>query len=603
LKFNPLCIIFTRNSTIVISSCIISGIIRRKKEIIIFLLLFAFPILNAQYSSEDRDNFLFGEYYLEAGLYADALDFYYLVHKNHPENANFNYRMGQCYLNIPGDEAGALPFLEKAVKEINQNYVAGKLKRPGAPAEAWLLLGDAYYWNDDLSKAKEAYLKYKELSSGNKKDLELAEQRVRQLNTAEKYNDTAFEIEEYNLGHEINSKYDDYYPVISGDGNTLVYTSYRAPLEKIYLSEREGDEWTRPKDITRQTGSDGDCYSAALNYYGDELYLIRQMRRSSDIYVSTLKKGRWTRMKKLNKQINSRNFETSLCLSRDGNTMYFSSDRKKGVGGFDLYKASRNDKEWDNVENLGNIINTELNEEFPSLVDDDKTLFFSSQGHENMGGMDIFYSERNGVSNWATPQNAGPPLNTIGHDIYVSFTRDGKSAYSSQTGEEGYGRSDLYRIDFPEPVKLTERLQKREEALALAQEKEALKKEINEELNKDLNEDMNDELNDKYSMEEEAINTKYLKKDASYQQEPKAEEITPSWTVQVMALYDPVESDFFSDLNEVKVSKGDDGFYRYTCGEYIEYNKAVKKMKEFIRMGYRDAFIRELRTVQNYFRQ
>jgi len=592
----------------VISSCIISGIIRRKKEIIIFLFLFAVLLLNAQYSSEDRDNFLFGEYYLEAGLYADALDFYYLVHKNHPENANFNYRMGQCYLNIPGDEAGALPFLEKAVKEINQNYVAGKLKRPGAPAEAWLLLGDAYYWNDDLQKAEEAYLKYKELSSGKKKDMELAGQKIRQLTIAEKYNDTAFEIEEYNLGYEINSKYDDYYPVISGDGNTLVYTSYRPPLEKIFLSEKKGDEWTKPKDITRQTGSDGDCYSAALNYYGDELYLIRQMRRSSDIYVSNLKKGRWTGMKKLNRQINSRNFETSLCLSRDGNTMYFSSDRKKGMGGFDLYKASRNDEEWDNVENLGKIINTEYNEEFPSLADDDKTLFFSSQGHENMGGMDIFYSERSGINTWTTPQNVGPPLNTIGNDIYVSFTRDGKAAYSSQTSEEGYGRGDLYRIDFSESLKLAERLQKREEEeLALAQEKEALKealkKELNEEVNKNLHEDINDEVNDEYSIEEEEIIAKDIKEDDTYQPEARPEASTSFWTVQVIALLNPVETDFFSGLDDVKVSKGDDGFYRYTCGEYMKYNKAVKKMKEFIRMGYRDAFIRELRTIQNYVRQ
>src|SRR5690606_23490736 len=153
--------------------------------------------------------------------------------------------------------------------------------------------------------------------------------------------------------------------------------------------------------------------------------------------------------------INSSFEEKSITISKDGKTLYFSSNRPGGLGGTDLYKATKDAKgEWTNVKNLGPTINTPFDEEGPFIDYDMVTLYFSSKGHKNMGSYDIFKSVYDPVKNdWSEPENLGYPINTPDDDIFYVVSADGKRAYYSSVRDDGLGYTDIYLITTPEGMK------------------------------------------------------------------------------------------------------------------------------------------------------
>jgi hypothetical protein len=162
-------------------------------------------------------------------------------------------------------------------------------------------------------------------------------------------------------------------------------------------------------------------------------------------------KGKWTAIKKLNDNINTKYWESHASVSYDGKTLYFTSNRKGGYGGLDIYSSTRADVNQDNWEkpvNLGPDINTPFNEETPFISPDGKTLYFSSYGHFNMGGYDIFYSNLLENGKWSVPLNMGYPINTTDDDLFYVPVQDGNFAYVCRYyPEENYGKTDIYRVE------------------------------------------------------------------------------------------------------------------------------------------------------------
>ena len=144
--------------------------------------------------------------------------------------------------------------------------------------------------------------------------------------------------------------------------------------------------------------------------------------------------------------INTQYHEPSACLSPDGNTLYFVSDRPGGFGGEDIYRCVKLPTgRWSKATNLGPTINTEYDEDAPFMHPDGVTLFFSSNGHKTMGGFDIFFSVKSD-SGWYPPQNMGYPINTTDDDVFYVMSSDGKRAYFSSVRPEGLGEQDIYMV-------------------------------------------------------------------------------------------------------------------------------------------------------------
>ncbi len=283
-------------------------------------------------------------------------------------NANINYRIGQCYINIRGEKLRSIPYLERASKNISAQYIEGEFESDVASLEALFLLGESYQRNNQLDKALQTFLDYKDLlQPKDSKNIDKAENKIHSISIAKQEINNPVDIRFLNLGSNINSRFSDYNPVVSGDQNLLVFTSFWESADLILQSNYIDGEWSEPVNITEELGSEGDCYTGAISNDGMQLYLIKQGNYNSDIYVSYNKDNRWTPMQKLNKRINSNDQETSISISTDGNTIYFSSNRPGGEGGFDIYKSEKDNGEWCKPVNLGTVINASYSEDGPGI--------------------------------------------------------------------------------------------------------------------------------------------------------------------------------------------------------------------------------------------
>lgn len=525
----------------------------------------------AQATGDPKEDFLYGEFYLSQARYQKALPFYFSALEEHPDNANINYRIGLCYLRSIDVKESAVPFLEKAVRNIDMHYVEGRYKDPRAPVESWFLLGEAYHRENRLTEASWAYHQYQDLlGNGDKKEEDRVRERLVGLGTAYEYQRRQEELDLVNMGEMINSRFSDYNPVLSGDETTMVYTQFWESYDRILMAHHTKLGWQAPIEITDQTGSAGNCYSAALSYDGTQLYLICHEMENYDIYVTRFDGESWTKMEMLDGKINSHARETSMSVSADGNFLYFASDRAGGEGGFDIYLAKREGNSWGNVRNLGPPVNTEKDEEAPYISYDGTRLYFSSNGHPGVGRMDIFVSELDNAGQWTMPVNLGSPINTTDDDLFYIYYQDSGRGYLSRDLEEGFGKNDIYMI--PSGNRLKYRKFTAGDVTSFVQ-------------------------TDK-RMISTSVPSASLELVTDHDTLQFQTDSLPIYTIQIYALKNPVPAAYF-ELPLI-VSPGEDGLYRYTFGEYRGWSKALEKLFDIRNSGYPDAFIRNINTVQHY---
>ena len=165
------------------------------------------------------------------------------------------------------------------------------------------------------------------------------------------------------------------------------------------------------------------------------------------IYESRLNGSEWSKPEKLNAEINSKYWETDASLNTSGNTIFFTSDRPGGIGedNRDIWMMKKLPTgDWAKIQPLSSSINTPYDEESPYLHPDGKTLYFSSKGHNTMGGYDVFSTELQDDGSWSEATNLGYPINTTGDDVFYFPSIDGKRAYFSSFREGGQGDQDIY---------------------------------------------------------------------------------------------------------------------------------------------------------------
>ena len=415
-------------------------------------LLFAFCMLIqygfSQPEGNFRDLFLYAESEFLFEEYAEALPNYLRLNKQFPDNDNINYKIGVCYLNNPYEKDQAIGFLEKAVQNINPKFKENSFKETGAPLEANFYLGNAYRINDQLQKAIETYEHFKEQADPELYDLELVNDQIRACKNAIDLKKRPVDIEIENLGDRINTRFSDVQPVISGDETKMVFIQKQAFFDALAYSEKIDGEWSFPRILMEELQVDEDVYPTSLSYDGNTLFIYRNDNFTGNLYTSNYVEGRWSSLTKLNENINTKYWESHASLNQPGDTLYFTSNRKGGFGGLDIYysvKGSNND--WGQAVNLGTTINTKYNEETPFITSDGKTLYFSSYGHYNMGGYDVLYTTKLTDGSWAVPINAGHPINTTDDDVFFNPVHNGAFAYFPRYRDEGFGRTDIYRIE------------------------------------------------------------------------------------------------------------------------------------------------------------
>lgn len=411
------------------------------------LLIITLPI-SGQTKSELREIFVEAESYFLFDEYTEALPLYLKILKTYPDNANLKYRAGVCYLNIPGEKDKSIKYLEEATKIINLKYREGSFREVAAPLEAYYYLGDAYRVNNKLNKAIETYQYFKENIDDKNYDESIVDYQIQTCRNAIKLEKTPLFLSFVNLGGTINTRFSDYNPVVSGNEDRMVYTQKLQFYDAVFYSKKVEGKWTTPINLTPEFSIDQDFYSTSISFDGNTLYLYKNDEYDGNIYVSHLVNERWTTVEKLNANINTKYWESHACESQDGKTLYFTSNRKGGLGGLDIYKSERDSSgSWGTAINLGPTINTEFNEETPFITPVGTTLYFSSRGHFSMGGYDIFYSSLYDNGEWSAPLNMGYPINTPDDDKFYVPVGEGYFSYYSLFAESGYGNMDVFRLE------------------------------------------------------------------------------------------------------------------------------------------------------------
>jgi tetratricopeptide (TPR) repeat protein len=414
-------------------------------------LLFAyvsFSALFSQETSELQEKFLEAEYFLMNEDYQDALGLYQQLYEQLPDNANLAHSIGICYLNIEGKKNQSVPFLEAAVKNMSSRHREGTIAQSSAPYDALYDLAKAYRINYMFDKAKEAYARYSEtLLPEDVENRNYINHEIAVCDNAKQMIAKPVDFTEVNMGETFNDENSNFDPVISGDGKTFAYMASLKFYDAVMISKFTEGKWTAPLNITPELQSDGDYYISSLSFDGKTLLLSKNDDFNSDIYSSAFDGITWSKAVRLNKYINTKYWESQGFISDDQRYLIFSSDRPGGFGGLDLYISVWMDGNWGPAVNLGPEINTPFNDDRPFLANNGRTLFFSSQGHENMGGYDIFRSERVTDQSWGKPLNLGYPINTPDDNYFFSPAEDGSSVYYSVFRDsKGFGKEDIYRI-------------------------------------------------------------------------------------------------------------------------------------------------------------
>lgn len=420
----------------------------KKNLILLILILISFSHLHSQGEPDYREMFLEAESFFLFEEYNEALPLYLRLSNKYPENDNINYKIGVCYLNNIYEKEKSISYLERAVTDINPKYKDNNFKETSAPLESLFALGNAYRINNQLDKAIETYQQFKQQADPAIYDHDLIEEQIIACNNALDMKTRPVDLDLINLGDRINTRFADINPVLSGDETKMVYIQQQQFYDAVFYSEKVDGEWSYPRNIIPELGVDEDAYPTALSYDGTILLIYRSDNFIGDLYYSEFSNGSWSTLIKLNDNINTKYWESHACLTKNSDTLYFTSNRKGGYGGLDIYYSVKDPSgEWGTAVNLGPVINSKYNEETPFITADGKTLYFSSYGHYNMGGYDIFYSNRLDENTWSAPMNAGYPINTTEDDIFFHPVQNGNFAYFPRFLEGSLGFADIYIIE------------------------------------------------------------------------------------------------------------------------------------------------------------
>ncbi len=259
-----------------------------------------------------------------------------------------------------------------------------------------------------------------------------------------------------NLEAPINSTKNEYFPFLTDQGSQLYFTR-REANENLYLSKKEQTNWSIPTALDASFNTNLNEGMATFTRDARKIYFTACQRTNvqgtCDIQNGFLINGKIDSIQVLKGNLNSDGWESQACVSCDGRSIFFASNRAGGFGSTDIYFSQlQADQRWSIPENLGSTINTAMDEEAPFITDDGQTLFFSSTGHLGLGEQDIYMSQLQENGEWGVPVNLGPPINTGYRELGFYLSGNGMTGYFSSDRPNGIGKMDIYEFNLKEKL-------------------------------------------------------------------------------------------------------------------------------------------------------
>jgi outer membrane protein OmpA-like peptidoglycan-associated protein/tetratricopeptide (TPR) repeat protein len=390
-----------------------------------------------------------------------------ILEKLSTENPDFieaHYMLAQLY-DEQGNTTKAITPLKAALAQNENYYPAG-----------WMMLSECYFAEGNYKDAEDAisrFMKYPKDNANQERRAQLILSSCVYAQNALKY---PVPFEPINLGAGVNTEANEYYPCITADKKTLLFTrlvkddrAYQGLHEDFYLSGFAGDKWQDAQPVKEintilnegapTLSADGHMLIFTACELGDGSWGgDRQGIGSCDLFYSTQTATGWSPAKNMGNGINTGTWESQPSYCADGRTLYFVRGKRTahGIVEQDIYYSYiREDGQWSAPMKVPGKVNTPFEEESVMIHPDGLTLYFSSNGHSGMGGLDIFMSRMSPSGDWGLPVNLGYPINTFVDENSIQVTADGDIALFASEREGGFGGLDLYQFKLHDKVRAT----------------------------------------------------------------------------------------------------------------------------------------------------
>lgn len=445
-------------------------------QILTLFLLSAFFVVavctqtKAQYSTKNKKAI---KYYQKARAnlkkrkYDDGVAYLEKAVKKDPKFLEAHYQLAALYTRIFFNDPGAGKKVMSHYQQIvdaapdNKRYI-----------HLNIVLGEQHLKNGKYDLARKSVQRYLDARIKSPKMNLKAERMIRTCDYAAKGMKTPLPFSPTKLPDPLNKLYFQYFPVLTADQNTMIFTGMQnppsrrvAPDESMYVSYKKNGQWTAPESISENINTIDNEGTCSISADGKVLvYTVCENRRRGsrrgvigicDLFISIKKGDKWGKPQNLGPNVNTRAWESQPSLSADGKTLYFASKRGGGKGGIDIWMSKMGDDgKWQPAQNLDERVNTPGDEVSPFIHVNGRTLYFSSDGHQGYGGKDLFSVDLFSLTKDKS-KNLGYPVNDHRDQVGLFITTNGKKAYYTQEDVIN-GRtatSVLARFDMPDEIK------------------------------------------------------------------------------------------------------------------------------------------------------
>jgi len=406
---------------------------------------------NAQNSTNKKaqSSFEDAQQYLRQNIFDEAIKYLDEAVTADPKFQLAHIQLGDVYKRLK-DYPKAADHYKKAITSA-----------AAVEARIYYVLGESELLSGAYIQAQSNFQTFQQVYKGNDEEyINKTKKYILDCDFASIAIKSPIKYEPINMGFYINSANRDYFPALTADSQTIIFSRVIDGNEDFFTSTKKNNEWQKAEPLSNQINTPNYNEGAqSISPDGKYLFFTGCNRPEGlgrcDIYVSRKEGNQWGKPVNLGKVINSEFWESQPSISPDGNTLYFVSNRPGGIGGYDIWKSNLTDEgQWTEPVNLGPKINTPYDENTPFLHADGKTLYFSSDGWPGFGNKDIFYSRLGENKELSTPINLGYPINTFNEEVGLIVTADGtEGLFSSNIKDGGFGDQDIYRFKLPQQIK------------------------------------------------------------------------------------------------------------------------------------------------------